>query len=79
MKFTANQLRSALALLGWTTDDLAKVSGISGSTIRHALMRPGTFDGRQSTVDAVAQALHRAGIELREGGVHRRERVGACK
>jgi predicted transcriptional regulator len=77
MKFTINQLKAALTLLAWTTDDLARQSGVSASTIRHACMRDGTFDARQATIDAIAQALHRAGVELKDGGVHRRERAGA--
>jgi predicted transcriptional regulator len=70
--FTTSQLKAALRLVGWTVADLAKASGVSTSTIRHANMRAGRFEGRQSTIDAIAQALHRAGVELRDGGAIRR-------
>jgi hypothetical protein len=78
-RFTSNQLRAALALLGWTMADLSARSGVGLGTIKNRAMRPGTFDAKQSTVDAIMQAFFRAGVEIRDGGVHPVRRHGAFK
>ena len=57
MRFTTNQLRAALALLGWTMADLANRSGVGLGTIKNLAARPGLFDAKQSTLDAIAIVL----------------------
>ena len=56
------QLRAARALLDWTREDLANVSGITVRTL--ARIESSQTMPRQATLEALAAALETAGIEF---------------
>ncbi|WP_082583203.1 helix-turn-helix transcriptional regulator [Mesorhizobium sp. Root695] len=56
------QLRAARALLDWTREDLANVSGITVRTL--ARIESSQTVPRQATLEALAAALETAGIEF---------------
>jgi transcriptional regulator with XRE-family HTH domain len=60
MMLTPRQLASAIALLGWSADDLEKASGVSRHTLYAFLSRD--TNPRLDTVQAWIGALHRHGI-----------------
>jgi transcriptional regulator with XRE-family HTH domain len=64
---SADQVRAARALLGWSRDDLADRSGVPA----RSLARFETFKGRAraKTSRAIRGALEAAGIEFIERGV----------
>ena len=68
---TAEQLRAARALLGWTRDDLAAKSGLAAVTVK-GFEHLGA-DSKVSTVQKMRRALEAAGIrfidEDADGGV----------
>lgn len=63
----AAQMKAARALLGWTQDDLAEHSGVSGVTVKN--IERGTTDPRVTTMTAILLAFDDAGIEFLENGV----------
>jgi transcriptional regulator with XRE-family HTH domain len=58
------QCRAARALLGWSQNKLAELSGVKLLALRR--FENGHSDPRASTRDAIEQALIDAGIELTE-------------
>lgn len=70
------QLRAARALLGWSQDDLASVSGVSAPTIKRLEPGSGPVQTRDDTLAKLRVALEGAGITFpdisQEGqiGVH---------
>ena len=59
---TANQLRSARALLNWTQQDLAKRSGVSEDSIRE--IESGKTEPRKNTLRALIRAIDDAGVNF---------------
>lgn len=59
---TANQLRSARALLNWTQQDLAKRSGVSEDSIRE--IESGKAEPRKNTLHALIRAIDDAGVNF---------------
>lgn len=59
---TAQQIRAARALLGWTQQQLADKAKISLNAVNR--IERGVVDARSSTVDAVRRALEKAGVEF---------------
>ncbi|WP_109668952.1 helix-turn-helix domain-containing protein [Mesorhizobium loti] len=57
-----SQLRAARALIGWTREDLASASGLTVRTI--ARIESSQTIPRQTTIEALAEALEAAGIEF---------------
>lgn len=70
MLIDPNQIRAARGLLNWTVADLAAKSGIGVSQI--SAIENGRSAGSFEAITAIINALHRAGVELVEGGVRRR-------
>ena len=60
----AAQVRAARALMNWSQDELAERAGIAKQTVLR--IENGSFDARFSTVNAVASAFRRAGVEMGE-------------
>jgi len=58
----ARQIRASRALLGWSREELLKVSGISMSALLR--MEGALADSRSSTLNKVVKALTQAGIEF---------------
>lgn len=68
---TREQLRAARALLGWSQEDLAAVSGVSAPTIKRLEPGAGPMATREDTLEKLRIALEGAGItfpEPTEGG-----------
>lgn len=69
---TAGQIRAARALIGWRQSDLASASGVSEISIKN--IERGVTDPRASTLGALQQAFHDAGVvfldpgDTRDGG-----------
>jgi len=64
------QLRAARSLIGWSQTDLAKASGVDHTTIAR-LEKAGhsPVSGQSRKLQAIIDALGRAGVELTEAGV----------
>lgn len=62
MLLTAEQIRAARALLGWTQPQLAEASGLSMMSIRRMEGPSGPGQRSAANVEAVRQALVDAGI-----------------
>ena len=58
----ARQIRASRALLGWSRQELLKVTGISMSALLR--MEGALADSRSSTLNKVVKALSLAGIEF---------------
>jgi len=58
----ARQIRASRALLGWSRQELLKVTGISMSALLR--MEGALADSRSSTLNKVVKALTQAGIEF---------------
>ncbi len=71
---SVEQIKAARALLEWTQDDLAKAANLSKpaiNTLERRLSSP-----KVSTLEAIQQALEKAGVEFTEGpGVRLRSAV----
>lgn len=63
---TREQLRAARALLGWSQDDLAAVSGVSAPTIKRLEPGVGPMVTREDTLEKLRVALEGAGITFPE-------------
>jgi len=59
---TPRQIRAARALLGWSQQQLADAAIVSVNALIR--LERGAADSRISTVNAVTQALTRAGVEF---------------
>ena len=60
----AIQLRMARAAVGWGVRDLAKQAGVTANTVTRI---ENGADAKQSTMDALQQALEAAGVEFTNG------------
>jgi len=68
MVITSELVRAARALLRWEQKDLAGASGISLPSIKRLETQPGPLAAQQRTVDAIQEAIERAGVEFTNGG-----------
>lgn len=66
MILVGRQIRAARSLLGITRAALAKRSGVPMTTVKAVESEEG--DPRSSTLDKLARALHRAGVEFIDDG-----------
>jgi transcriptional regulator with XRE-family HTH domain len=64
---TRAQLRGARAMLGWTSEDLAKQSKIHRRTIRK--LEKGEANPQAGTLRRIIAALVAGGVEFIDGGV----------
>lgn len=64
------QLRAARSLIGWSQTDLAKASGVDHTTIAR-LEKAGhsQMSGQSRTLQAIINALGKAGVEFTQTGV----------
>ena len=62
MLLTAEQIRAARALLGWSQPQLAEAAGVSMMSIRRMEGPSGPGQRSASNVEAVRQALVAAGV-----------------
>jgi transcriptional regulator with XRE-family HTH domain len=60
----AVQLRMARAAVGWGVRELAKQAGVTANTVTRI---ENGADAKQSTIDALRQALEAAGVEFTNG------------
>jgi transcriptional regulator with XRE-family HTH domain len=64
-KVSIRQVKAARALLGWTQDELAESSGMSGPTVKRLEAAGGdSIGGRAETAEAIVGALQKAGVEF---------------
>lgn len=61
------QIKAARALLGWSQEKLAKVSGVSEPTIKRLEAEGGELGGWESTQEKILAAFKKAGIEFTNG------------
>lgn len=77
-----SQLRAARALLEWSQDRLAEVSGVSVPTIKRLEPGDGPITGRYDTIDKLRRALEAAGVifvqENGDGSGVRLRKTGAA-
>ena len=59
------QIRAGRALLNWSQNQLAKAAGLTGRALSQ--LEQGQVEPRAKTLQAIAQALTDAGVELLEG------------
>jgi predicted transcriptional regulator len=65
LKVSIRQIKAARALLGWSQDDLARLSGVSSPTIKRLeASGEGAIGGRVETGDALIAALQKAGVQF---------------
>lgn len=60
----SEQIRAARQLLRITADELADLSGVGVATIRRYELMSGVPSGNARSVEAIQQALEKAGIEF---------------
>jgi len=71
---TGSQIRAARSLLGWTSDHLAKESGVSYATISKIEQHAGIPPVKATTLAEIGDALERGGVmflsagDIRTGG-----------
>jgi len=58
------QIRAARALLRWTAEDLARISGIAVSTIRRIELLSGIPNSQLRIIEAIKKAFEDAGLEF---------------
>jgi transcriptional regulator with XRE-family HTH domain len=58
------QIRAARAALGWSIEEMAEKSGVSGRTIKRFEAHHGVPPSRSSTLQDIQYALEAAGIEF---------------
>lgn len=63
-KVSIEQVKAARALLRWSQNDLATVSGVSLPTIKRLEAGSGEIGGRKETAIAIRSAIETAGIEF---------------
>lgn len=61
---STEQIRAARALLRWTAQKLADVSGVGVATIRRIELMDGLPSGQVRTIEALRAALEDAGVEF---------------
>jgi transcriptional regulator with XRE-family HTH domain len=61
---SSEQIRAARALLRWTAQKLADVSGIGTATIKRMEVMDGVPSGQVRTIEALRSALEDAGVEF---------------
>ncbi len=61
---STEQIRAARALLRWTAQNLADVSGVGVATIRRIELMDGVPSGQVRTIEALRAALEAAGVEF---------------
>jgi len=61
---STEQIRAARALLRWTAQNLADVSGVGVATIRRIELMDGVPSGQVRTIEALRGALEGAGVEF---------------
>ena len=61
---STEQIRAARALLRWTAQNLADVSGVGVATIRRIELMDGVPSGQVRTIEALRAALEDAGVEF---------------
>jgi len=67
----AGQIKAARAILDWSREDMARLTGLSINTIRNLEM--GFMSPRGTTVEVIRQAVENAGLEFTEAeGIRRR-------
>ncbi|WP_395697961.1 helix-turn-helix domain-containing protein [Methylocella sp.] len=59
-----SQLRAARALLSWSQEKLAEVSGVSIATIKRLEPGDGTLPTKVETMERLRMALEAAGVEF---------------
>ena len=64
MQVSAGQIRAARALLGISSEELSKLSGIGWATVRRFEEADGVPPSRSGTLERVKQALEARGIEF---------------
>lgn len=60
----SEQIRAARQLLRITADQLADISGVGVATIRRYELMSGVPSGNARSVEAIQQALEKAGVEF---------------
>ena len=60
----SEQIRAARQLLRITADELANLSGVGVATIRRYELMSGVPSGNARSVEAIQQALEKAGVEF---------------
>lgn len=68
---TGSQIRAARALIGWTTQRLAKEAGVSYATISRAEQTDAMPSMRTNSLQAVQTALESAGVIFLDAGDNR--------
>jgi len=68
MIITSELVRAARALLRWEQKDLAAASGVSLPSIKRLEIQPGSLAAQQRTIDAIREAIEKAGVEFTNGG-----------
>lgn len=61
---TSVQIRAARSALGWSAEDLGRISGVSRRTVVSMETSEGVPSANASTLEAVRKALEAAGIEF---------------
>jgi transcriptional regulator with XRE-family HTH domain len=61
---STEQIRAARALLRWTAQNLADMSGVGVATIRRIELMDGVPSGQVRTIEALRSALEDAGVEF---------------
>jgi predicted transcriptional regulator len=64
LPLTSEQVRAARMLLRWEQRDLAEASGVSLPSIKRLESKPGELSAQLRTIEAIIQALERAGVEF---------------
>src|SRR5262245_31420483 len=64
LMITGSQIRAARGALHWTSEDLAKKSGITSRTIKRLEQSNGVPPSRTSVLEAIQKAFEDEGIEF---------------
>jgi len=64
LPLTSEQVRAARMLLRWEQKDLADASGVSLPSIKRLETLRGELAAHRRTIEAIAQALEKAGVEI---------------
>jgi transcriptional regulator with XRE-family HTH domain len=64
LSLTSEQIRAARMLLRWEQKDLADASGVSLPSIKRLETVHGELAAHGRTIEAIAQALEKAGVEI---------------
>lgn len=69
-RITGAQLRAARALVRWSAEELATMSGIGVATVRRAEADDGELRCTKANENALRGALEAVGVEFMEGNGH---------